>query len=448
MCLVIALLSFAVVALSRRHAAVVGHIFSAGYRNSGSDKCDGIPMDSLIAAAARALAAGDPLGALNRVALREDAPALALRGIAMAQLDDLPRAKALLRRAARAFGPREAVARARCVVAEAEVALASRDLGWPAKALDSAGAALEEHGDRVNAAYARYLGVRRLLLIGRVDEAEHALADLDGAPFPPALKAAYELLVAGIATRRLQTESARAALGRAARAAHRARIPALTAEVESASLALKTPAARLIAGGDERPILLREVEALRASKAFVVDACRRLVHAEGRVASLARRPVLFALARALGEAWPRDVARDTLVARAFGSRFTDESHRARLRVEVGRLRAVLRTLAGVRATRRGFALVPRFEREVVVLAPPFEGEHAGVLACLADGESWSTSALALTLGTSQRTVQRALDSLAAAGKAQSIGHGRACRWMATPVPGFTTTLLLPGPLPI
>ena len=132
-------------------------------------------MDSLITAAARALAAGDPLGALNRVALRDDPPALALRGIAMAQLGDLVRAKTLLRRAGRAFGPREAVARARCVVAEAEIALVSRDLGWPAKALDAARATLEEHGDRVNAAHARYLEVRRLLLIGRLAEAERAL---------------------------------------------------------------------------------------------------------------------------------------------------------------------------------------------------------------------------------------------------------------------------------
>src|SRR5678815_5478426 len=138
-------------------------------------------MDSLITAAARALAAGDPLGALNRIALREDAPALALRGIAMAQLGDLVRAKALVRSAARAFGPREAVARARCIVAEAEIALAARDLRWPAEALDAARATLEAHGDRVNAAHARYLDVRRLLLIGRLDEAEHALGELDPA---------------------------------------------------------------------------------------------------------------------------------------------------------------------------------------------------------------------------------------------------------------------------
>jgi hypothetical protein len=405
-------------------------------------------MDSLITAAARALAAGDPLGALKRVALRDDAPALALRGIAMAQLGDLVRAKALLRRAARAFDPKEAVARARCVVAEADVALAARDLGWAAKALDAARATLEEHGDRVNAAHARYLEVRRLLLIGRIAEAERTLAKLHPASFPPASRAVHELVLAGIAMRRLRTKAARAALARAERAARHAGIPALTAEVESASRVLTTPAARLIAAGEERLLLLEEVEALLASQAFVVDACRLVVHAEGKVVSLARRPVLFALARALGEAWPGDVPRDTLIARAFGSTLADESHRARLRVEVGRLRRVLRKLAGVSATTRGFALAPRRTREAVVLAPPVEDEHATVLAFLADGESWSSSALALALGTSQRTVQRALDPLAAAGKVHSFGRGRARRWITPPVPGFTTTLLLPAPLPI
>src|SRR2546426_12310891 len=331
-------------------------------------------MDSLITAAARALAAGDPVGALKRVALRDDAPALALRGVAMAQLGDLVRAKALLRRAARAFGPKEAVARARCSLAEAEIALDSRDLGWPAKVLDAARAPLEGHGDRANAAHARYLEARRLLLIGRIDDAERTLAELDGAPLPPASRTAYELVVAGIAIRRLRTKAARAALARAERAAHHARIPALTAEVESACLALNTPAARRIAGGRERLLVLDEVEALLASRAFVVDACRHVVRHADMVVSLATRPVLFALARALGEAWPADVPRDTLVARAFGAKGADESHRARLRVEVGRLRTVLRTLADVSATKRGFALAPRRAREVVVLAPPVAGE--------------------------------------------------------------------------
>jgi hypothetical protein len=169
-------------------------------------------MDSLITAAARALAAGDPIGALKRVALRDDAPALALRGTAMAQLGDLVRAKALLRRAARAFGAKEQVARARCVVAEAEIALVSRDLGWPVKALDAARATLEAHGDRVNAAHARYLQVRRLVLIGRIDDAERALADLDSSALPPASRTAHELVVAEIAVRRIRTKAARAAL--------------------------------------------------------------------------------------------------------------------------------------------------------------------------------------------------------------------------------------------
>jgi hypothetical protein len=404
-------------------------------------------MDSLITAAAHALARGDPLGALNRVALRDDAPALALRGIAMAQLGDLDRARTLVRRAARAFGPKEAVARARCIVAEAEIALVSRDLGWPAKALDAARAALEAHGDRVNAAHARYLEVRRLLLIGRLDEAERRLAGLDPAPLPPALGTVHQLVTAGIAMRRLQTSVARAALARAERMARQAGIPALAAEVDSASRVLNTPAARLIARGEERLLRLDEVEALLASKALVVDACRHVVREAGTMVSLATRPVLFALARALSEAWPGDAPRGALVARAFRAKLADDSHRARLRVEMGRLRTMLRSLAGVSATQQGFALTPRRAREVVVLARPVEEPHAAVLAFLADGESWSSSALALALGASQRTVQRALDALAAAGKVQSYGRGRARRWLTPPVPGFTTTLLLPAPLP-
>jgi hypothetical protein len=404
-------------------------------------------MDSLITAAARALAAGDPLGALNRVALREDAPALALRGIAMAQLGEFVRATALLRRAARAFSPKEAVARARCVVAEAEIALVSRDLGWRPRALDAARATLEAHGDRINAAHARHLEVRRLLLIGRLDEAERALAELDPAPLPSALRTAHELVVVGIALRRLRTKPARAALVRAGRAARDAGIPALTAEVESASLVLDTLAARLITRDGERLLMLEDVEALLASKVLVVDACRYVVRDAHTVISLATRPVLFALARALGEAWPGDVPRHLLLVRAFGAKFADESHRVRLRVEIGRLRAEIRMLADVSATTGGFALGPRHAHEVVVLAPPADERHAAVLAFLADGESWSSSALALALGSSQRTVQRALDTLAAAGKVLSYGRGRARRWMTPPVPGFTTTLLLPGPLP-
>ncbi|KJZ40302.1 helix-turn-helix domain-containing protein [Pseudomonas sp. B21-040] len=401
-------------------------------------------MDSLITAAARALAAGDPLGALNRVALRDDAPALALRGIAMAQLGDLERAKALVKRAARAFGAKEPMARARCVVAEAEIALAARDLSWPVKALDAARATLEAHGDWVNAAHARYLEIRRLLLIGHLDQVEQLLVRLDPAPLPPALRAAHELVVAGIAMRRLEIKKARSALQRAEHFAAEAAIPALTGEVESAAHVMNAPAARLISRGETRPLMLDEVETLFASTSLVVDACRYTVRGAGMSVSLGSRPVLFALARVLAEAWPADVSREVLIAHAFRLKLSDESHRARLRVEIGRLRAALRPLADVTATKRGFALVAP---DVVVLARPVEEQHAALLAFLADGESWSSSALAMALGTSQRSVQRALDSLAVASKVQAFGRGKARRWMTPPMPGFATTLLLTALLP-
>lgn len=404
-------------------------------------------MDSLITAAALALAAGDPLGALKRVALRDDAPALALRGIAMAQLGDFVRAKSLLKSAGRAFGPKEAVARARCALAEAEIALVSRDLAWPARALEAARTTLEARGDRLNAAHARTLEMRRLLLIGRLDEAERRLSEFDPAPLPPASRAAYELVVAGIAIRRLRTEAARAALGRAERAAGEAGISALAAEVESAALVMEAPAARLIARGEERPLLLDEVEALLASDVLVVDACRNVVRKGGQIVALSTRPVLFALARVLAEAWPSDVSRSALIASAFRAKHADESHRARLRVEMMRLRAGLRALADLNATPEGFAMSPRRSGEVVVLAPPVDEQHAAVLALLADGEAWSSSALAMALGASPRTVQRALGQLSEAGKVRSFGRGRSCRWTTPSVPGFPTSLLLPGPLP-
>ncbi|HZZ57847.1 MAG TPA: hypothetical protein VFE31_08445 [Opitutaceae bacterium] len=403
-------------------------------------------MEALIAEAAQALAAGNPLGALNRVALRRDAPALALRGIAMAQLGDFARAKRLLRHAARAFGPRAAIARARCVVAEAEIALASRDLTWPVQALETARATLEAHGDRANAAHARQLQLRRLLVIGRIGEAERLLAAFAPGSLPPALRATHELAVAGIALRRFQTQTARRALGRADRAARQAGIPALEAEVKTLREVLSAPAARLLARGKERLLRLDEVEALRARPVLVVDAFRRCVR-QGRMSLLLRRrPVLFALARALGEAWPGDAPRTALILRAFQARTINESHRARLRVEIARLRKLLSPWAAVVATMRGFQLQPRRAREVAVLAWPAEEEQGAVLALLADGEAWSSSALALALGASQRTVQRTLDALAAAGRIRFTGRARARRWLTAPVPGFATILLLPAPL--
>jgi hypothetical protein len=161
---------------------------------------------------------------------------------------------------------------------------------------------------------------------------------------------------------------------------------------------------------------------------------------------LVRRPVLFVLARALAEAWPGDVDRNDLIARAFRTRRPNETHRARLRVEIGRLRALAAPMARIEATEQGFAL--RCERAVVVLVPPIDGDQASLLALLADGAAWSTSALALALGASQRTVQRALVELEAAGRVRSIGRARAKRWLAPPLSGFTTILLLPAALPL
>ena len=404
-------------------------------------------MDSLITAAAHALAAGDPLGALKRVALRDDAPALALRGTAMAQLGEFDRAKSLVRRAARAFGQREAVARARCVIAEAEIALASRDLGWPQRRLDAARATAEAHGDRVNAAHARYLTIRRLLLIGRLDDAAQALAQSEPASLPPSLRAVHALGIADIAMRRLRAGVARAALGRAWDAARQAGVPALAAEVETMAQALDAPAARRIARGGEQSITLEQVEALLASDALVVDACRYRVVSASKSIPLASRPVLFALAQTLAAAWPHEAPRNDLISTAFRTRYADETHRARLRVEIGRLRKAVRGLAEIRATPKGFELAPSSSHEVVVLAQPPDEKHAAVLAVLSDGEAWSSSALALALGMSQRNVQRALDTLAASGKVQALGRGRARRWLSSPVPGFATALLLPAPLP-
>ncbi len=404
-------------------------------------------MDALISAAARALAAGDALGALKRVALREDPSALALRGIAMAQLGEHARARELLRRAARLFGPREQVARARCVLADAEVALAMRELGGSSHALASASDTLERHGDRANALHARLLAARRSLLMGRLTEAEALLASVDVATLPPTLAAVAELAAAELALRSLRSAPARAALGRAHQAAFRAGIPSLIAEVAQAHAVLERPAARRVTAGEAVPLKLHEVEALLASGALVMDACRRGLALRGAWQPLARRPILFSLARELAQAWPDDVERDALIATVFRTRRPDETHRARLRVEIGRLRALVKDMAGIEATARGFSLRPRDAAEVVVLAPPIDGEQASVLALLSDGAAWSTSALALALEASQRTVQRAVAELEAAGQVRAVGQARARRWVAAPLVDFTTILLLPSALP-
>ncbi|WP_256829436.1 helix-turn-helix domain-containing protein [Pseudomonas sp. Pse1] len=404
-------------------------------------------MDALITAAARALAAGDPLGALDRVALRDDPPALALRGIAMAQLGDFARARTLLRSAARAFSPRQTLARARCVVAEAEIAFAARDLGQPDKPLEAARAVLEQQGDWANAAHARFVAIRRLSLLGALDQAEAQLNEIDPTRLPASLQAIHGLARAGLAIRKLDIATAHSALTHASDAAHQAHIPALSAEVQDAWQVLDTPAARITGPGDERLLLLEQIQALLDSPMLVIDDRRQLLQDAHKQVSLAGRPVLMALLRSLGEAWPAAVDRATLIARAFNLKLSDESHRARLRVEIGRLRVLLKPLAEVSATADGYALIARGQPGVAVLAWPQDTHYGDVLALLMDGQAWSSSALALALGISQRSVQRALESLASAGKVQAFGRGRAARWLIPPLPGFATALLLTPTLP-
>ena len=399
-------------------------------------------MDAVLNLAARALAAGDPLAALQRVALRDDAASLALRGIAMAQLGEWRRARELLQRAARAFGSEAALARARCLVAEAEVALASRDLRHDPPELQQALSVLDAHGDRANSALGRLTAARRALLLGHMEDAERSLAELELDGAPPHLLAIAELVAADIASRKLRTEMARAALGRAQRAAQRAKIPALQREVQVAQSRLRAPVARLRGPDSERLVRLDEVEALFHSGKFVVDACRRELRSSDELVRLVDRSVLFELLWALSEAHPGSATRESLLWRAFGLRRSNESTRVRLRVEIGRLRKVIAGVAAVRATPEGFVLEPRASETVFVLAPPSEGEGDALLALLRGGEPWSTADLASALGKSQRSVQRALSTLEAATKVYSIGKGRTRRWLSPPFSPFATAMLL------
>lgn len=405
-------------------------------------------MDTLINAAARALAVGDALGALKRVALREDPPALALRGIAMAQLGDYSRARELLRRAAREFGVNEPMAQARCIVAAAEVALAMRDLNGAPRRLAAAIATLEAHGDYANAQQARLITARRLVLLGQLDAAAAVLPRLDALRVPPQLAAVAELVAAELGLRSLHIGDASDALARAARCAERAGVPALLCEVATLRTELMLPAARRLSGAGAQTLRLDEVASLLASGALVIDACRHGLRLGERWLPLASRPVLFTLIRTLGEVWPGGADRNVLIADAFRTRRPDATHRARLRVEIGRLRALVSAFVSIEATRHGYMLVPHDTREVVVLVPPIVGDEAELLALLSDGAAWSTSALALAVQRSQRTVQRALIALESAGRVRAIGRSRARRWLAPPLTDCTTILLLPAALPL
>ncbi|HYJ09377.1 MAG TPA: helix-turn-helix domain-containing protein, partial [Polyangiaceae bacterium] len=398
--------------------------------------------DSLIGTAARALAAGDPLAALNCVALRHDAPALALRGIALAQLGEFPQARKLLLRAQRSFEAAEVVARARCAVAAAEVALFARDFGGEEPELGHHAEVLERHGDRLNANFARMVGVRRAIWLGRLAAAEQWLSGIDEQALPPRFYASFQLIRAELALRRLRTGQALEALTRAEEAARLSGIPALLAEVARARAELELPVARSVHSGGERPLRLAEVEQLHASGRFVVDACRRELRANNRVVALVSRPVLFTLARTLAQRAPAPATRDELIADAFEATQPNESHRARLRVEIGRLRKLLLPIASVNATAVGFALSPRDPRGITLLLPLEPGDESAVLALLGGGEAWSSSALATALGKSQRSLQRALSELEQSGRIVPLGKGRQRKWIAPASTGFATALLL------
>jgi hypothetical protein len=402
-------------------------------------------MDSAIGTAARALSRGDAIAALKLVALRGDPKALALRGVAMAQLGELEHAATLLGRAARAFGAREPVLRARSVVARAEVALALRDMRGAARGVAEATALLARRGDALNAAMGRLVHARQLVLLGKVQEAARVLKRLNGTPAPPRFVALVELVAADIAMKLGQGVAAGQALERAGKAARASGIAALEGEVARASGPLRAPVVRYRMQGQERALTLSELEAEPSEARLVIDACRREARYGKSVVALRTRPILLELLVALAGAASGEVARDELIAGVFGARRANDSHRVRLRVEVGRLRKLLRGVGDVQATVRGFALVARQGAAVALLLPPSASEASQLASLLGGGEAWSTSALAAALGKSQRAVQRALSELEAAGKVRSFGAGRARRWVATPNSGFATTLLLVAP---
>jgi hypothetical protein len=406
-------------------------------------------VDSVLTAAAHALDAGDVLSALKRVALRDDAPGLALRGVALARLGKRERARELLQRAAKAFGSAAPLGRARCLLADAEVALASRDLRGVDAALARAGRDLRVLGDPINALHADCLAARGLLLRGLLSEAERALHALDTRHAPPPLRAEIYLAWVELHLRTPNASAARTALREAERAARAARIPTISHEVQTARALLEAPAGRLIHAGIERLLGLSQVEGLqRAPRGLLIDARESSVYSERVRVTLSGRAVLFGLARVLAEAWPAPATRSELLARVFAVKRANGSHRARLRVEIARLRRALRPLATITATAVGFRLEPSGDGDasVCVLLPVSESEHPQVLALLGDGEAWSSSALAVALGVNQRTVQRSLLSLEAAGRTRATGRARAKRWLLAPPSAFATPLLLPGAL--
>ncbi|MBB6427030.1 helix-turn-helix domain-containing protein [Sphingopyxis sp. JAI128] len=389
------------------------------------------------AVAAQLLAAGAPFDALQLVALREDAAALALRGIALAQIGDLERGIELLRRARARFADADKLAKARCILAEAEIRLALRDFRTASRLLAGLAGAFGDLQDRFNAAHAVLLEARLLMLTGRIGEAGQRLDTEMPLIMPASLRAAHLLLRAEIAARRARAQEAALLLADAVALAGDHAM--LRAQAAALGEALERPVART-AGG--RLLVLREVEELLASGALVLDLGRQVLGCDGIHVDFTGRPILLMLLQMLAEQCPSDVTRDTLVQRVFGAREVDEGYRNRLRVEMSRLRRHVGGTAAVRSTARGYRLVPLRGGDVVVLSPPIASPEARLLGLLSDGEAWSSFALAAALGASQRSVQRGLAALMREGQAGPVGDGRLRRWVARPLAGVTPNLLL------
>jgi len=400
-------------------------------------------VDAPLTAAARALALGDALSALKWLGLRTDAAARAMRGAALSQLGEFARAKAQLRAALRALGPGDGLLRARCLAAEAEIALSLGDLHWSAEPVARAVAELEAAGDSRNAAYLQLVAARAALRLGRPEDAERLLRHAKLAPAAPLERTFAELVRVELAAKRGDPDVLTAALASASAAADRAAIPALVSEVARIRDHYEGPTAVITSRGKARTASFCEVCALGRSADVVIDGGGREVRSSGDCISFARRPVLFELLRILAEAWPEAVSRDLLIKRAFGARRLNESHRIRLRVEVGRLRKFVRRRLAVIAKEPGYALFAN--HEVALVMPLEESPASRVLSLMHGGEPWSASSLALALGVSERTVQRSLGELQSAGKVGATGNGRGRRWVR--LFEIPTDLLLPRSSP-
>jgi tetratricopeptide (TPR) repeat protein len=396
-------------------------------------------MEAPLTAAARALARGDALSALKWLGRRTDAPARAMRGAALSQLGEFARAKAQLRAALRALGPADGLLRARCLAAEAEIALALGDLRWSAEPVARAIAELHAAGDARNAAYLQLVAARAALRLGRPAEAERLVRHARFSPAAPLERTFAELVRVELAAKRGDPGLLMSALANAVAAAERAAIPALVSEVARIRDHYEGPTAVITSRGQARIASFCEVCALGRSAEVVIDGGGRELRSSGEQVTFARRPVLFELLRVLADAWPGAVSRDALIARVFGARRPNESHRIRLRVEVGRLRKVVRPRLGVVAKGPGYALSAT--AAVVLVMPLEESPASRLLSLMHGGEAWSASSLALALDVSERTVQRSLRDLHSAGKVGPTGNGRGRRWVR--LFEIPTDLLLP-----